>query len=472
MTQFTALLHEISIYCPHRADEFLQHVTEIYEFANTNPICYFFFGAFRQLHDYLDKGNRFIKQAVFVCLFFHYTFIWGTWLLRMVTFDFINEDDKIVAEKRVIVGWNLLHSVEDALSDSTIPPEKKKTRASSPARGKKNSRAPSHLPTLSTGTSPRTLAQDIREFRLDVQAGLVKLTLITECTFMIDEAVSEQTYVDNFVSAAQRRLPPDDYSDDREDFMVIFDYSECGATHQWYHVFKNLSKGVLQAYYRMCGQLFIIGLTAFFLMPEKQCALPSVLVPYFSLLNAFQEWLYKFWAANIGVFILLNGYNIFIAKYHRYFPTHKAEGLAATVRGVIPGIHVAQSASRERQQQEQGMVIRSLLNKVSEKLSGSNWVSHCKQRVRPVPPEFWEQSKMHPGRYLMVATCEKDPSVMSICSRIWLIHPYDLFLLRNISLLDINLVKVDYEGQRTAREVDLNKYPYVGHKLRLQHLRQ
>lgn len=62
----------------------------------------------------------------------------------------------------------------------------------------------------------------------------------------------------------------------------------------------------------------------------------------------------------------------------------------------------AQKASRERQMVEQSNVMRDLLNKISEKLSGSNWVAHCRQRVRPVPTEFWANSRIEPGRCVYI----------------------------------------------------------------------
>jgi len=56
-------------------------------------------------------------------------------------------------------------------------------------------------------------------------------------------------------------------------------------------------------------------------------------------------------------------------------------------------------------------------------------------------------------------------------TRLWLIHPFDLYLLTKIDLVDIDHFIVEFAGDRKKDE-DRLRYPYVGHKLRIHHLRQ
>lgn len=213
-------------YIPARINEFTSHFIAVYNWLNTYWLVKFFTSAFLEIHALLDQGDTQMKKAITVYLFITWGWSWACSLYRLVTFEFINEEDKVVAEKKVIVGWNLLH--EDGPAGSANTSSSSAAAAASPSRR----RAASPSPRL-------TLKQDIKAFQQQVRAGKMKLSLITECTFMIDECVSEQSHIDNFVFAAQRRLPPAEYSDDREDFMIIFDYSRMGATT---HIFKLLSK--------------------------------------------------------------------------------------------------------------------------------------------------------------------------------------------------------------------------------------
>ena len=126
----------------------------------------------------------------------------------------------------------------------------------------------------------------------------------------------------------------------------------------------------------------------------------------------------------------------------------------------------------EKQAMDQQNCMRKLLNHVSEKLGSSNWPAHCSRLLRAVPDEFWAKSGIQKGRYFLVLTCEKEPSVVMGCTRLWLCHPYDLYLLTQLTRRELDYFQVNDPGKRTAEEANLDRYPYVGHKLRIHHLRQ
>ena len=142
-------LAAVGTYIPARVAEFIVHLTTVYDWLRTWPVLKLIINSFLQVHSLLDHGEKQMKKAIYVYLFITYATEWTRYILRLVTFEFINEEDKVVAEKKVIVGWNLLHE-EGAGSTTAASPSRR--RAASP--------------------SPRlTLKQDIKAFQQQVRAG-------------------------------------------------------------------------------------------------------------------------------------------------------------------------------------------------------------------------------------------------------------------------------------------------------------
>jgi hypothetical protein len=271
------------------------------------------------------------------------------------------------------------------------------------------------------------------------------------------------------VKAAQRRIENDaDFAADEtcEDFFVIFSYAGGDA-----HTFSHLIKSHWDSFYSKLFSVCLLGAIVQFLLPNH--ASHPVFMLYVNpihvpLLLESQKWLYHLvWSFSL-IFAGCMGYNALVSRFYNWIYS-SIDFFPDFIRShVIFAANLVDSKQRD----DQNQVMRSLLNKVSEKLGPSNWPNYCKSFLREVPEEFWAKSGISRGRYLLVATSEKEPSVKMSCTRLWLIHPYDLFLLTTISKEDIDKFQVDFEGKRDSEERNRHRYPYVGHKLRVHHLRQ
>lgn len=330
-----------AVYFANRVAEATLHIKGIYEYANSFQVFSFLFASVYSMYEKIGQLEQSIIKCSGIYVFIALAWAYSSWVYSIVTFEAIFHDEVTsIPEKKIIVGWNMLT-------------HRPKSGTSNIARG-------------STNRLGITVKTDIEEFRRAVLAREIGLQLITVSSFMIDECLSDQSDIDNFVEAARRRLPPGDYSDEREDFMIIFDNAEHSSTH----IFKCFSH-THQTYYRFASKLFFMGLLVFFLIPENEDALPKWLCPYFPYLSSTQGWLYFVWTFNIGLYLLLSGYNLFLAKLPRYFPKYNPEDLGSKLLDLIPGVGLAHKVSQERQKLVQSNVFRDILNKLSENLRSS-----------------------------------------------------------------------------------------------------
>ena len=376
--------------------------------------------------------------------------------------------DKVIQEKRVVVGWNALQRVT-GVADSPSSSSSSSNSSSSSSKAPRRRRSLSAPRGRAPAASPGSLAHAVQEFQQQVRNGEIRLQLFTEATLNIEECVNDPSLIDRYVAAAQRRIDEDaDLSSDvqnLEDFLIVFEYAEGEIVN---HTFSSLLTAHWGLVYSRLLQVFLGNSIFQICLPDTN---PGIFAAKtFETILVIQNFLYILNWIGILVFGTVMLFNLFIAR----FP-HRLLERAAFIPAFLKGqVEAAFQHVKKKQVDDQNIVMRALLNKVSEKLASSNWPGHCsKLRGSVVPDEFWEKSRIQRGRYFMVATCEKEPGVLMMCTRLWLIHPWDLFLLTHVSRDDIShSFRVDVEGVRKKGEENEKRYPFVGHRLRLFHLRQ
>jgi len=393
----------------------------------------------------LHKGKD-ISDDMFV----FYTFFISTYFIigvlrRVWSGDLLNEfaSDKIVQETTCVISWNIFPRVAAAPSAAPGTP----SRAS--RKGKAAAAAPAG-----------TLAHDIATFKQQVRAGEIKLELVTEGTIPVAEAVTDPALLEKFVRSAKRRLgDKEDFGDDSvEDFLVTFE----GAPPQY--ALSKLYQNASGALYKYPLPIVGCGMVLQFIIPNGE--LTS------ALLNNLQILLYLTTCGYMLFIVASIVYSYVLVRYYKYAKWVSEESPRMIPESFRTHLRTAADVIAEKQAMDQQNCMRKLLNHVSEKLASSNWPAHCSRLMREVPDEFWAKSGIQKGRYFLVLTCEKEPSVVMGCTRLWLVNPYDLFLLTQLTRNELDYFQVNDPGRRTAEEANLDRYPYVGHKLRIHHLRQ
>ena len=399
----------------------------------------------KRWEDAIQFGFNVYCAGVFLCWIV--TLLWN-----IINGSLLNEfaSSKFVEEKKIIVGYNIFYD-----EGITEIPRVESHRALRSRLGQ---------------GQPGTMAYDIARFRRSVANKKVRLQLITEAAIRIEECVQDPRLINNYVKAAQRRIEYDaEFTADEncEDFFITFDYAGGDVTH---HTFSNLIKTHWNSFYSKLFSVCLLGAIVQFLLPNHASHPVFMYVKplHVPLLLESQKWLYYVVLSFSVIFVSCMGYNALVSRFYKWIHS-SIDFFPDFIRS-----HVVFAAKlvESKQRDDQNQVMRSLLNKVSEKLGPSNWPNYCKSFLREVPEEFWARSGIARGRYLLVATSEKEPSVQMSCTRLWLIHPYDLYLLTTISKEDIDKFQVDFEGKRDSQEHNRDRYPYVGHKLRVHHLRQ
>ena len=468
-----------SKYVWERLGELLSHWES---FFNSIPWFEELFNTLEHGWNLFSKYNNLWQNLLLLCITGQ-TLLWACEKIRAIfNGEMLREkaSNKVLEEKKVIVGWNCFE-VKPEESDKLPEPK-----------------------------APTSMSKDIKLFKKQVSSKSIHLSLLTEGNLRIDNFITDELLVKNYLKAAQRTVDDETFVSDEtlEDFLIIFDYAK-GDHGLGVHVFSKLIEKEWEKYYgKALAALFCCIVPQILLPPGKWETLQVILYNMTWFLSVVISMAFSYYWAAAVIHRRVYGANKYLVKILLgavaagltamvvyWVEGHQrlvASGFGAIITllcvfGISEWIYVASEEAAKilegRRSQDQNNVMLGVFNQISEKLASSHWPVHCSKRVRPVPNEFWQMNKsLRQGQYLLACACEKEPGISVTCTRAWLVHPYDLYLLTQITQEEIENFDVDVIGKLTDEEVKVNKkleekkrpirYFYAGHKRRILNLRK